>query len=69
MFDLSILSRIPIDPGRLLVNLSLFDYRPISSTERVRRELLCVGVEVTITQAKTRAAVMAKRNRTIKHSN
>lgn len=55
LLDLSILSRVPIDPGKILVNLTFFDY-PV---EKQARQMFCVMAEVTITQAKL------ARNRTI----
>lgn len=51
IFDLGIITRTPIEPGKILVNLSFFDF-PYEE-ERRKRHLVCLGVEVTITQAKS----------------
>lgn len=50
VFDLGIITRTPIEPGKLLVNLSFFDF-PYGSEQR-NRQLICLDVEMTITQAK-----------------
>lgn len=50
IFDLGIITRTPIEPGKILVNLSFFDYP--YETERRKRMLVCLAIEVTITQAK-----------------
>ncbi|XP_055298723.1 uncharacterized protein LOC129566650 [Sitodiplosis mosellana] len=50
-FDLGIITRTPTEPGKILVNLSFFDYP--HETERRKRLLICLAVEVTITQAKS----------------
>lgn len=49
IFDLGIITRSPIDPGKILANLSFFDY----PMEKKARQLLCLAVEVTITQTKS----------------
>ncbi|XP_031618261.1 uncharacterized protein LOC116337652 [Contarinia nasturtii] len=51
-FDLSLVSRIPIDPCTLMINLTIFDYFPVSN--RKRRDLVCISVKVTVTQIKSR---------------
>lgn len=50
-FDLGIITRTPTEPGKLLVNLSFYDYP--HEAERRKRQLVCLAVEVTITQVKT----------------
>lgn len=55
-FDLSVLSRIPIDPGKIYVNLTLQDSIKSATNSRMRRELLCIGTVVTITHSKQRSS-------------
>lgn len=50
------MARAPIDPGKVLVNLSFFDY----TIEKKVRQLVCLAVEVTITQAKSSDGVIGK---------
>lgn len=56
IFDLGIIARNPIDPGKILVNLSIFDY----TMEKKARQLVCLAIEVTITQAKSSGSVIRK---------
>lgn len=53
-FDLSPLAHVPLEPQKVNVNLTLYDHVPSPSNpqKRTKRELLCVGVAVTITYSK-----------------
>lgn len=61
MFDLGFISRTPIDPGKLRVNLSVFDY-PSAPSNRLKRILVCLAVEVTVTQSKTLGSIKARKS-------
>ena len=50
LFDLSILSRVPMDTGRLTVNMTFL--QKIPETKKTR-QLLCLDAIVTLTQSKT----------------
>lgn len=54
-FDLNIVSRIPIEPEKLYVNLTFHDNIKSATNSRIKRELLCVGTVVTITHSKQRS--------------
>lgn len=60
LFDLGIISRIPMEPERLNVNLTLGGYA-IGDESKLKKPLICLDVKVTITQSKT---WLPKRNRT-----
>lgn len=53
-FDLSLLRRIPIDPEKLNVNLTLYEYVTDAKSHRniIKRQLVCLEVKVTITLSK-----------------
>lgn len=48
--DFTPLERLPIEPCKIVVNMSFFDYT--TSGERQKRNLLCLFVEASFTQAK-----------------
>lgn len=64
IFDLGIVTRSPTEPGKVLVNLSFYDY-PYEN-ERKKRQLVCLAVEVTITLSKVSGGTgRTPRNHTI----
>lgn len=54
-FDLTLIRRIPIDPEKLSVNLTLFEYVPDERNHRnlIKRQLICLNAVVTITLTKS----------------
>lgn len=53
-FDLSLMRRIPIDPEKLNVNLTLFEYVQDMRNHRnmIKRQLVCLEVKLTVTLSK-----------------
>ncbi|XP_031624903.1 uncharacterized protein LOC116341767 [Contarinia nasturtii] len=60
VFDLSLLSRIPVDPCKMSINLSFYDYP--HESERKKRHLLCISLDLRITQARSGERVRPTKN-------
>lgn len=45
--------RTPIEPARINVNLTLYDHVKNGTTNKKKRVLVCLDVDVVITQAKS----------------
>lgn len=52
VFDLSLFSRVPMDPSKLHVNLTVFDYITNDKNEKVKRLFVCLEVEVVLTPSR-----------------
>lgn len=51
MFDLSVLTRLPIESGAKKFNLTLFDYvkDDLDLSKKKRRQLICLSTELFVT--------------------
>lgn len=65
-FDMAAIRRIPVDPEKININFTLFEYVPDKRKNRdlIKRQLTCLDVRLTITLSKSSNAtmLMARRN-------
>lgn len=52
VFDLGLVSRVPIEPGKLNANLTVFDYIKNEMNETKKRFYVCLDIVVTFTPLK-----------------
>lgn len=70
---MGVLARTPIEPARFNVNLTLYDHVKNGTANKKKRVLVCLDVDVVITQTKTlkrpSAITPKKTSKTTSHPN
>lgn len=65
-FDMAAVQRLPMDPEKINVNLTLFEYVPDKRQNRnvIKRQLICLDIRLTITLSKSSNTkmLMSRRN-------